>query len=554
LPQTQTEPLIRIQKALKVFLEKSRRDELNRMNHKRLITQNKDKVAKVFNAWLDYIRDNRAKTLKGRTPDAITRNMIDWDDVRKKGKELFQPVLHSILTEAGKAVVERKVLKQDRFDPLGEGAVEWVKEHSAELVVGITKETMKGIRSYIRWGINEGKSIYHIGRELRPVVGLTDRLALAVGRRLTELETLPKYSHYTAEQRFRHAERYAKKLQKYRTERIARTETAKALGEGELQGYKQMGVEKVRFNADPECCDLCAEKDGQVYTIDEAQGVIPVHPNCLPGDSLVSPCGRISGVTKRWYEGKMIVIKTASGNVLRCTPNHPIFTSIGLLPSSSLNIGSYVISYRGSKRPFFRIFSSFLKSPGVTACKVPSSSKYFHGDGIGSKVAIVASNRFLMDGANTSFFKHHFKLNLFIRKIRRIFFDSLSMLTFCLPRNLSASCGLMGVSNLPFSLLGGHLFPLKNPSLTMRSDMNSRIHESFSNYVSGDSISFRKSQFRNTRFIKRNDFFSGKLDQVTHLNTTFYKGFVYNLETSKSYYIANNIASHNCECTFTAVV
>jgi len=278
--QPQTESLIRIRKALESFLEKSRRDELNRMNHKRLITQNKGKVAKAFNAWLDYIRDNRAKTLKGKKPDAITRNMIDWVDVRKKGEELFRPVLHEILTEAGKAVVERKVLKQDRFDPLGEGAVEWVKEHSAELVVGITKETMKGIRSYIRWGINEGKSIYHIGRELRPVVGLTDRLALAVGRRLTELETLPKYSHYTAEQRFRHAERYAKKLQKYRTERIARTETAKALSEGELQGYKQMGVEKVRFNADPECCDLCAELDGQVYTIDEAQGVIPVHPNC----------------------------------------------------------------------------------------------------------------------------------------------------------------------------------------------------------------------------------------------------------------------------------
>ena len=278
--QPQTEPLIRIQKALEVFLEKSRRDELNLRNHKRLISENKDKVAKAYNQWLDYLRDERRKTLKGRKPETITENLVDWDDVRKKGEELFRPVLHEILNEAGKAVVERKILKQDRFDPLGEGAVEWVKEHAAETVAEITQKTIDGIKEYIRWGINEGKSIYHIGRELRPVVGLTDRLALAVGRRLTELETRPKYSHYTAEQRVKHAERYAKKLQKYRTERIARTETADALSEGELQGYDQMDIKKVKFNADPECCDRCSAKDGNIYRIEDAHGVITVHPQC----------------------------------------------------------------------------------------------------------------------------------------------------------------------------------------------------------------------------------------------------------------------------------
>jgi len=79
---------------------------------------------------------------------------------------------------------------------------------------------------------------------------------------------------------FNHAERYAQKLQKYRTERLARTETANALSEGELQGYEQMKIKKVKFNADPECCEECADKDGDVYDIKDAHGVITVHPGC----------------------------------------------------------------------------------------------------------------------------------------------------------------------------------------------------------------------------------------------------------------------------------
>jgi len=575
--QSQAEPLLRIQKAIDVFLEKSRRGELNLRNHKKLIRENKGKVAKAYNEWLDYLVKNRSKTLKGIKPKTITENLIDWDDIRKKGEGFFRPVLHGILNEAGKAVVERKVLKQDRFDPLGEGAVEWVKKHSAELVVEITEETMKGIKSYVKWGINEGKSIYHIGRELRPIVGLTERLSGAVAKKRMMLMRDPKLTVGEIDKK---VERYAKHLQKYRTERIAKTETAKALSEGELQGYDQMGVKEVKFNADPEACDICAAKDGEVYSLEDAQGIIPVHPNCLPGDSLVSPRGRISGMSKRWYEGKIIIFKTASGNILSSTPQHPVLTVSGFVPSSSLNVGDYVVSYRGSKRPSFGsnnyqerpariedIFSSFLKSSSVMAYKVPVSPKDFHSDGVGSKIAIIASNRFLMNSSKSSFFKHPFKFNLFIRKIRRLFFDSSSMLALSLPGYGSTSSGLLGFGDLPFSLFGTHLLPLENSSFTVGSDMNFSVHKSLSNYSSGNSMFFRKSQLRNARLVKFYNFFSREFvtfvsaltvpgaffDRVAHVEASFYKGFIYNLETSKSYYIANNIATHNCECTWTAV-
>jgi len=61
---------------------------------------------------------------------------------------------------------------------------------------------------------------------------------------------------------------------------IARTETAKASSEGTLEGYKAADVGTVRFTAALDSCDICAGYDGNVYTLREGEGLIPVHPNC----------------------------------------------------------------------------------------------------------------------------------------------------------------------------------------------------------------------------------------------------------------------------------
>ena len=62
---------------------------------------------------------------------------------------------------------------------------------------------------------------------------------------------------------------------------IARTETAAALSEGTLQGFGQIGVKRVQGVSDEEACEYCLENiDGKIFTLDEAHGVIPAHPNC----------------------------------------------------------------------------------------------------------------------------------------------------------------------------------------------------------------------------------------------------------------------------------
>lgn len=71
-----------------------------------------------------------------------------------------------------------------------------------------------------------------------------------------------------------------------RAEVIARTEIIRAHAEGQLDSMKSMGVEQVgaevEFSTagDDRVCPECSELEGQVYGIDDARGVIPVHPQC----------------------------------------------------------------------------------------------------------------------------------------------------------------------------------------------------------------------------------------------------------------------------------
>jgi len=68
-----------------------------------------------------------------------------------------------------------------------------------------------------------------------------------------------------------------------RAERIARTEIIMASNEGALYGYAESGVEKAEFYSGPQdgrICDDCLALNGEVFDLEEAHGMIPLHVNC----------------------------------------------------------------------------------------------------------------------------------------------------------------------------------------------------------------------------------------------------------------------------------
>lgn len=71
-----------------------------------------------------------------------------------------------------------------------------------------------------------------------------------------------------------------------RSNALARTEIINAHAEATLNRYQEAGVEGVRTKAefltaeDDRVCPDCSALSGNIYNLDEARGVIPVHVNC----------------------------------------------------------------------------------------------------------------------------------------------------------------------------------------------------------------------------------------------------------------------------------
>jgi SPP1 gp7 family putative phage head morphogenesis protein len=72
----------------------------------------------------------------------------------------------------------------------------------------------------------------------------------------------------------------------HRSRVLVRTETISAHSEASLNTYQEAGIAGVSVKSefitaqDNRVCPKCQELEGQVYSIEEARGVIPVHPNC----------------------------------------------------------------------------------------------------------------------------------------------------------------------------------------------------------------------------------------------------------------------------------
>lgn len=71
-----------------------------------------------------------------------------------------------------------------------------------------------------------------------------------------------------------------------RAELIARTEIIRAHHSATIQEYRNFGAEGVRLRAefrtagDDRVCNECASLQGSTYSLDAAEGIIPVHPLC----------------------------------------------------------------------------------------------------------------------------------------------------------------------------------------------------------------------------------------------------------------------------------
>jgi hypothetical protein len=243
------------------------------------------------------------------------------------------------------------------------------------------------------------------------------------------------------------------------TDMVGRTITARARNTAREMEFLAHGQNLVRISSHFPTCPLCAPWSGVVVSLTEPTEEYPHtlqeaydsgwgHPNCVLGGTVVGG-PRIEAHYARWYEGKLVTLKTSSGDELSCTPNHPILTSKGWVAAGSLNIGDKVIQYVGGQRGIKGIsgidpdniqiptrienIPNSLFEPGkVAAISVPVASEDFHGDGFNSKVNIIRADGFLVDDTMPALLKQACKKFLI-----DAFYSGLSLNSFCSPYQLT---------------------------------------------------------------------------------------------------------------------
>lgn len=235
-----------------------------------------------INEWLENMRrkilsDLTRKFAKDLALD-ITTELTDWEWIEDNGRKTLKPAMLKILGNgADEAFVVAGI--EARFDVLNLRSVAWAEKHCAKLVREVTKETRNGIKEIIRRGIKEGKAMPRVAKEIRPIVGLTERQMMAVANREEWLiANRPELSRREIDRR---VDVYARRKHRERADMISRTESAYAVDEGTLQGYEQEGVKEADILLGPNACDDCVALAGKnPYKVAEAHGVLPAHPRC----------------------------------------------------------------------------------------------------------------------------------------------------------------------------------------------------------------------------------------------------------------------------------
>ncbi len=217
--------------------------------------------------------------------------LIDWQaryaDVIN---QTFAPMWLAAIESASKKATQGKII----LDDSDEYVKAWIKSHGGELITRLSEESRKAVAMVILLGQSEHLAPKEIARQVRPLIGLTERQAAAnlayrdkIYQRLKENGQSAPQAASAADKA---ATRYAAKQHRFRAETIVHTELAFAYNRGAHMGVSQaisnglMGRCAMIWSTagTNRVCGRClALKDTVVgYTDELGVTLPPLHPRC----------------------------------------------------------------------------------------------------------------------------------------------------------------------------------------------------------------------------------------------------------------------------------
>lgn len=333
---------------------------------------------------------------------------------------------------------------------------------------------------------------------------------------------------------------------------------------------------------------------------------------CFPGQTKVLAPG-IQMSYRRVYSGELVTIKTASGNELSGTPNHPILSRRGWVALGELKKGDRVFrgldigklmgsnpDYQGEPTPIQEVHD--LCSDAGSMERIPGIPFDFHGDGRDGEVDVVFPDRELRNRRKPLSPEKFGKLRLSPPHLGEVPLVSLGVADEVTLRPGPATRRLVGGTGLGFALAGSGLGVSKarcfgdasaNTAL-LKPVVDHDLRDAQSGgdlalgaarevpinnlvNVHGDASCRMVPELGGLGLAAQPD--SGTLeapldglagntkasgdganglpfgvaaDKIIGIQRKAFSGDVYNLQTESDHYIANGIVAHNCSdlCNF----
>lgn len=502
----------------------------------------------------------------GAAVQSLPSEMSERD--RRRLVATFEREYKAAVKEAGASEVKRLGFAMN-FSLDNPYSVPWIERNAAELVTRVSADARETIRDVVANGFRAGNPPREMAREIEQTVGLLPRQALAARRYRAALRA----TEASPERIETLTTRYRARLLHQRAEMIARTETIAAEAQGILdswmvardEGLIIPGTQKQWIAAPSDrTCEVCEALDDQgpidladSWTDTEGHPTArpPAHPMCLPADALISSRGAVTASSERRYNGDFVVLVTASGNTLACTPNHPVLGGeLGIwTPASAVNVGDYVISSRRGERvatiddehehrpaAIHEIAKALRCSRQMLSREVPISAKHFHGDGKGSDVATIWADGLLRHAADAPPLEKIEKRALDGGASRedltavRSFAEFLERSHAPLARRVCRRCERRAFRHARFLHSDKHRArPIAY--------FNAALSQPQPNHRAADVPGFGQRLLSDTGAVF--------LDQVRSVNVQSFQGQILNIETGSGAYVANGVVTHNCRCS-----
>jgi len=323
------------------------------------------------------------------------------------------------------------------------------------------------------------------------------------------------------------------------------------------------------------------------------------HKRCFPAGVVVSGPGTLAA-TRRWYEGELVILATASGQKLPATGNHPVLTRRGWVAANLIQEGDEVVR---SLRPHgatplvvpdhqqmpSRIEDVWTaESMSGVLRGVPTTAEDFHGDGGHGEVDVVGPNRLLWGEPETASMEPLVEqaLSIGLEGMPGVLLASLGgQLKAAAGGRLAADCVMRGLGESDL-LLGGKPGHAEGVCFGRGAQVHSSLLEVASNHGAHDAVAVRDGLLALSSLVGADDLslrqhydlprwdalgmpgsvedaatdarvgqdllerLAGQveLDRVVDVRRVGWSGHVYDLNSAEGWFSANGLIVSNCQC------